>query len=176
LSDKEIITGCLRNDRNSQKALFDKYSRSMKTLCLRYVGDNEDAEDVLQNGFILMFENLGNFKFEGSFEGWLRKIMTNACLKHLIDKKKMKIENIDESNGVKSINFDIDLQLSGEVLLKGLMSLPAGYRTVFNMYVIEGYSHREIAELLNIEESSSRSQLAKAKIFLRKLFNDTDFI
>ena len=176
MSDKEIITGCLRNDRQSQKQLFDKYSRVMKSLCLRYVGDNQEAEDLLQDGFILMFEKLDSYKFEGSFEGWLRRIMTNLCLKHLIEKKKVRIDKIEDIGDIKVDNSEVESRLTREELLDSVMKLPLGYRMVFNMYVIEGYSHKEIGKLLKIEESSSRSQLAKAKIFLRKTLKGSDFI
>jgi RNA polymerase sigma factor (sigma-70 family) len=176
LSDKDIIAGCLRNDRYSQMQLFDKYKKSMKSLCLRYLGDNEEADDVLQEGFILMFDKLNSYKFEGSFEGWLRRIMTNICLKHLIEKKKFRIENIEDTTDLKEEFTDIESDLTTKELMSGLMKLPYGYRTVFNMYVIEGYSHKEIGDKLKIEESSSRSQLAKAKVFLRKILKDRDFI
>ncbi len=176
MSDKDIIAGCLRNDRYSQKLIFDKYKKSMKSLCIRYLGDNEDVEDVLQEGFIQMFDKLESFKFAGSFEGWLRRIMTNICLKHLIEKKKFRIESIEDSTEMKEEDPYIEGGLTNMELMNGLTKLPYGYRTVFNMYVIEGYSHKEIGEVLKIGESSSRSQLAKAKIFLRKMLNDTDFI
>lgn len=176
MSDKDIISGCLRNDRYSQKQLFDKYKKTMKSLCIRYLGDTDEADDVLQEGFIQMFDKLKSFKFEGSFEGWFRRIMTNLCLKHLIEKKKFIIENLEETYELKEEHSDIEAELTNQELLNGLLKLPYGYRTVFNMYVIEGYSHKEIGEILNIGESSSRSQLAKAKIFLRKILKDTDFI
>jgi RNA polymerase sigma-70 factor (ECF subfamily) len=148
----------------------------MKSLCLRYLRENDEAEDVLQEGFILMFEKISTYKFEGSFEGWLRKIMTNQCLKYLIDKKKMTIEKIDDIKEVLDDASELDARLTNELLINGIKELPVGYRTVFNMYVIEGYSHKEIADTLKIEESSSRSQLAKSKAFLRKFFKETDFI
>jgi len=175
LSDKELIAGCLNNDSNSQRFLFYKYAGVMKTLCLRYVGDDSEADDVMQEGFIKMFNNLRTFRHEGSFEGWLRRIMINLCLKHINEKKKARTDSLDDVAETWTDGQDIDSQLSEQDLLKGLMKLPTGYRTIFNMYVIEGYSHKEISKLLGIEESTSRSQLVKAKGFLRKILNDRDF-
>lgn len=169
MSDKEIITGCLRNDRFSQRALFDKYSKVLKTLCLRYVADFEESEDLLQEGFLVIFEKLSSYKFEGSFEGWLRKIMTNICLKHLIEKQKMKIDNLDDIVDLKDANYGIEDMISEKQLMDSIFRLPIGYRTVFNLFVLEGYSHKEIGDILNIEESTSRSQLAKAKNYLKKI-------
>lgn len=147
----------------------------MKTLCLRYVGDDSEADDVMQEGFIKMFSKLKTFRHEGSFEGWLRRIMINLCLKHLMEKKKAHIGSLDDVGETWTDDLDIDSQLSEQDLIKGIMKLPPGYRTIFNMYVIEGYSHKEIGNLLGIEESTSRSQLVKAKGFLRKLLNDRDY-
>lgn len=169
LSDKELISGCLKNDHKSQKALFDKYVNSMKTLCLRYLGNEDDAEDVLQEGFILMYTKLEKFKFKGSFEGWLRKIMINIALRHLSRRKAIQTESIDDAYYIFDKDSDIISDLSQKELLELLLKLPNGYRVVFNMYVLEGYNHKEISEKLNIGESTSRSQLAKAKNTLRKL-------
>ena len=175
MSDKELIAACLKNDRNSQRSLFYKYAGVMKTLCLRYVGDDSEADDILQEGFIQMFNKLKTFRHEGSFEGWLRRIMINLCLKHIAEMKKARIDSLDDVAETWTDDPEIDSQLSEQDLLKGLMKLPPGYRTVFNMYIMEGYNHKEIGNLLGIEESTSRSQLVKAKGFLRKILNDRDF-
>jgi RNA polymerase sigma-70 factor (ECF subfamily) len=175
LSDKELIAGCLKNDSNSQRVLFYKYAGVMKTLCLRYVGDDSEADDVMQEGFIKMFGNLRTFRHDGSFEGWLRRIMINSCLRHIIDKKKMRIDSMEDLTDTWTDEPEIDSRLSEQDLLKGLMKLPPGYRTIFNMYVLEGYSHKEIGKQLGIQESTSRSQLVKAKGFLKKILNDRDF-
>jgi len=169
LSEKEIILGCLKNDIKSQKALFDNYSNKMKSLCLRYVGNEQDAEDVLQEGFILVFTKLKNYKFDGSFEGWLRKIMINVSLRFLKKNKKNLVKNIEEVYSLYDKNESIYSKLSQDDLMQILYKLPDGYRVVFNMFAIEGYSHKEIGKLLKIGESTSRSQLAKAKKRLRKL-------
>jgi len=169
LSEKEIILGCLNNDIKSQKALFDNYSNKMKSLCMRYVVNEQDAEDVLQEGFILAFTKLKDYKFDGSFEGWLRKIMINVSLRFLRSKKNIYIEDIDKAHTLYDKEQDIYAKLSNNDLMETIFQLPEGYRLVFNMYAIEGYSHKEIGTLLKINESTSRSQLAKAKKRLRML-------
>jgi len=169
LTDKELISASLKNDIKSQKALFDKYKNSMKALCFRYTGNNQDAEDVMQEGFILIFSKLKNYKHEGSFEGWIRKIMINVALKYIKKKKKLYTEDIKTIYNLYDKNQDAISGMSSDELLNLLTQLPVGYRTVFNMYVIEGYSHKEIGQMLKIAESSSRSQLAKAKNMLKKL-------
>ena len=176
MSDKDLITGCLKNDRNSQRALFDKYSGTMKSVCLRYLGGmDQEAEDILQDGFIIVFEKLKTYKFEGSFEGWIRRIIVNLCLKYLIENKKSNVEDIGKVGDFEDSNIDIINKMTVEKLMQNVMDMPGGYRTVFNMFVIEGYNHREIAKVLKIEESTSRSQLAKAKLFLRNRLNESDF-
>ncbi len=172
MSEKELILGCLKNDIKSQKALFDNYSNKMKTLCLRYVGNEQDAEDVLQEGFILVFTKLKNYKFDGSFEGWLRRIMINVSLRFLKKNKKHLVKNIEEIYSLYDKNESIYSKLSQDDLMQTLYKLPDGYRIVFNMFAIEGYSHKEIGEILKIGESTSRSQLAKAKKRLRKLITE----
>jgi len=172
LLDKEIILGCLKNDYKSQKALFDKYANKMKALCFRYVGNEMEAEDILQEGFILAFTKLKNYKFEGSFEGWLRRIMINVSLRYLKSKKNKFNSDIDEAYDIYDKSTDVISKLSEQELMNLLVELPVGYRVVFNMYVIEGYNHKEIGEKLEIGESTSRSQLAKAKKKLRKLVEE----
>lgn len=141
----------------------------MKAVCLRYTGNEEDAEDVLQEGFTLVFTKMKNFKSSGSFEGWIHRIMINTSLHFLKKRKKLFHENIDEQMKIRDNSPTIESQLSTKELMDLLLQLPDGYRAVFNMYVIEGYSHKEISAFLGIQESTSRSQLAKAKIMLRSL-------
>lgn len=170
--DEEIIIGCLNNDYKSQKALFDKYANKMKALCYRYVGSEVEAEDVLQEGFILVYTKLKNYKFEGSFEGWLRRIMINVTLRYMKNNKSKYNTDIDEAYDIYDKDVDIVSKLSEQELMGLLIELPVGYRVVFNMYVIEGYNHKEIGDKLSIGESTSRSQLAKAKKKLRKMIED----
>lgn len=135
----------------------------MLTVCIRYAFDKMEAEDILQDAFIKVYKNISKFKHEGSFEGWIRRIVVNTALKHC-SKRKLHFEEMKPDSGMDRV---VDPQayqhLSETDLLKLIHGLPEGYRIVFNLYVIEGYSHDEIASMLNIQESTSRSQLVKAR-------------
>ncbi len=166
--ERELILGCLRNDRHSQKSIFDIYAGKMMTLCLRYSRHHMEAEDILQDGFIKIFQNLEQYKFEGSFEGWMRRIFINIALKNI---KKMSYQN--ELIGAEILNEEYEspsiiASMSEKEILAAIHELPDGYKTVFNLNVIEGFSHKEIGEMLNITESTSRSQLLKARRELQK--------
>ncbi len=142
------------------------------TVCLRYANDQMEAEDMLQEGFVRIFNNIHQFKFEGSFEGWMRRIVVNVALKHL-QKKRIQFSEIKEnSQDTPSLNASVFSHLGEEFLLKLISELPTGYRIVFNMNAIEGYSHEEIAEQLNIQSSTSRSQLVKARKLLQQKILD----
>jgi RNA polymerase sigma-70 factor (ECF subfamily) len=169
LNVNQIITACLKGDRSAQQALFKIYAGKMMTVCRRYCSNTAEAEDLLQEGFIRVFSYLQSFENTGSFEGWLRRIFVNVCLKS-ISKKSLVIENIDSdvSLSISSTENDVISKLSEEHILQLIEELPEGYRTVFNLFVIEGYAHKEIADMFGIEESTSRSQLLKA----RKLLQD----
>lgn len=169
IPDEPIIRECVSGDRRSQKMLYEKYASKMLGVCLRYARDYQNAEDILQEGFIKAFRNLEKFRFEGSFEGWLRRIMINTAIEMhrrknylypLIEVENTDLEMVDE-NAVS--------MLAAEDLMGMIMSLSPGYRTVFNLYAIEGYSHKEIAEQLNISEGTSKSQLARARYILMKM-------
>ena len=142
----------------------------MMGVCLRYCDCSEEAEDVVQNGFISIFENIESFKGTGSLEGWIRKIMVNTALTHIRKNKKLK-QNIelDSVEFMLPSNMDSGDSFAVKDLLKIIQTLPLGFKTVFNLYAIEGYSHREIAEMLNISESTSKSQYSRAKVHLQKL-------
>ena len=167
LNEKELIQACLSGDRKCQRDLFEAYAPKMMSVCRRYARHHLEAQDMMQEGFIKMFKNLDKFKFEGSFEGWLRRIMVNTALKK-VAKKSFTHEyiGIDETYQ-GSIDASIFSDMMAEDLLKMVEELPEGYRIVFNMYAIEGYSHKEIGETLNIGESTSRSQLVKARRMLQ---------
>lgn len=168
LSEDEIIQGCIVGDRTAQKALYTTYSPKMFAVCLRYAKDYHNAEDILQDGFIKVFRYIANFRKEGSFEGWLRRIFVNTAIEHLrksvhlysiVDQEDKPIDIVDESI------YDV---LDHQDLLDMVQSLSPGYRTVFNLYVIEGYTHKDIADLLGISEGTSKSQLARARTLLQK--------
>ena len=167
----QLIEGCLLGKRSAQEELFRLYAGKMMTLCRRYSTNTQEAEDNLQDGFIKVFSNLKNFSNEGSFEGWLRRIFINSCLRN-IEKKHFKNElvSLDSISQEKSPYPDVLTQLSVEQIISLIQQLPEGYKTVFNLYAIEGYSHKEIAALLSIQEVTSRSQMMKARRMLQSMF------
>lgn len=170
--EQDLILGCLKNDRQCQKAIFDMYAGKMMTLCLRYARHHMEAEDILQEGFIKIFQNLHQYKSEGSFEGWMRRIFINLSLKNI---KKMSFKN--ELYGIEIVNEEFESpsvisSMSENEILNLIKELPDGYKTVFNLNIIEGFSHKEIGEMLNITESTSRSQLLKARRELQKKIFD----
>lgn len=167
MTETEIIKGCIKKDAACQHELFKKYAGVLMSVCLRYTPVKADAEDILQEAFIRIFSRINQFRSEGSFEGWLKRITANCALKKL-QKKKINFEDIHEQhiNNIKTDSIAFS-NLTAAEILKQVSYLPEGYRIVFNLYVMEGYSHAEIGALLNIEEATSRSQLAKARKFLQ---------
>ena len=169
MTEFELIQGCIREDRRTQRALFNRYSGKMMTVCLRYARHRMEAEDLLQDAFIKVFDHIKSFEGKGSFEGWIRRIVVNTALKnvsrHSFQKEGIGLEGIQESSEDPSV-FS---HLSEQELLGLISSLPNGYRICFNLCVIEGFSHREIGEMLHIEESTSRSQLVKARNMLQTM-------
>lgn len=167
MTQYELIRGCLKQDISCQRMLFEQLAGKMFTVCLRYANDNMEAEDMLQDGFIRVFNNLHQFKFEGSFEGWVRRVIVNCALKHL-QKKRIEFSELKESHyDSHQVDSYAYSHLGEEDLLKLINQLPFGYRVVFNLNVIEGYTHDEIANLLQIQASTSRSQLVKARKMLQ---------
>jgi RNA polymerase sigma-70 factor (ECF subfamily) len=166
--ERNIIQGCLDGDRSAQKALYDRLAPKMYALCLRYMGDREQAQDILQDGFVTLFSKIETYSGEGSFEGWARKIFVNTALQSLRRTDALKLsDDLSTAWGLTS-HEPGQLQDMGYKEILGLVaSLPGGYRTVFNMYVIEGYSHKEIAQALGISEATSRSQLQRARMMLQ---------
>ncbi len=164
----DIVQGCLRGDRVCQKRLFDRFAGKMLAVCMRFASHKMEAEDLLQDGFIKVFRNLHQFNNTGSIEQWIRRIMINNAIKNY-HKKSNKNEIFQLDNIFESIqNPEVIDQLSENELLQMIKDLPDGYRMVFNLYAIEGYSHKEISEILQIEESTSRSQLVKARRALQE--------
>ncbi len=163
----DIIKGCLKNRRKAQKQLYDLFSAKMYGICMRYAKNHHDAQDILQDGFINVFANLQNYKNKGSFEGWIRRIMINAA----IQKYREKISNL----GVNTLDNELDYneqtveydKLELNELIEIIQSLPSQYRIVFNMFAIEGYSHKEISETLKISDNTSRTNYSRARNILR---------
>ncbi|MBO4428026.1 MAG: sigma-70 family RNA polymerase sigma factor [Bacteroidales bacterium] len=164
----ELLQKCKDGDRRAQKQLYDALSAKMFAVCLRYMGGREAAEDVFQEGFVTVFTKLDSYSGDGSFEGWARKIFVNTALMSL--RKKDILRQTEEVDVVRSLAADSPTpiqNMSYRELNAMIAELPPGFRTVFNMYVIEGYSHKEIAEELGISETTSRSQLQRARTMLQ---------
>jgi len=164
---EQIIQGCLKGDRISQKALFDRFSGKMLAVCSRYSRHVMEAEDLLQDGFIKVFTNLDQYKFEGPFEQWIRRIMINNAIKNCHRKSFQNEYSVGDELPETFEDAEAINSMSERELLGMISELPEGYRMVFNLYAIEGYSHKEISESLKIEESTSRSQLVKARKVLQ---------
>lgn len=166
--ETELIEGCRRNNRQAQKAVYEKWAGKMMAVCCRYIKDRMEAEDVLVTSFTKVFERIGQYKGEGSFEGWLRRVVVNEALTYLRRNKSMYLEtNLEEADHQPDWGV-IGSALEADDLLTLVASLPSGYRMVFNLYAIDGYSHKEIAERLGITESTSKSQLSRARTFLQE--------
>ena len=173
--DLQLIDSCIKGNRASQKALYDRLAPRMFPLCMRYVGDKVQAEDILQEGFITLFTRLGSYKGEGSFDGWARKIFVTTALMSLRKKDALKMsEELDTVRGMKADLPSQGQNIGYKELMKLVMELPAGFRTVFNMYAVEGYSHKEIGEMLGITETTSRTQLSRARTWLQNKIKEIE--
>ncbi len=168
MTELELIEACKNEDRHAQKLLYDRYTPKMFGVCLRYCRSREDAEDVLVEGFFKVLTNIHQFRGAGSFEGWIRRIMVNEALMFL-RKRHNFLLTVEVSNIEIKTNLNIEDELMAADILALLDKLPTGYRTIFNLYVLEGYKHREIAEILGISINTSKSQLILAKKRLRSL-------
>jgi len=165
-----LISGCKNNERSAQKELYDKYSSYILSICCRYLRQRDEAEDAMIQCFYKIYTKINSYSGDGSFEGWMRRVAVNECLM-LLRKKKMLLVEIDSSFDVPYSEQGIEELLEYKELLEILDELPPGYRTVFNLHVIEGYKHREIAEKLGISINTSKSQLILAKKRLRESLN-----
>jgi RNA polymerase sigma-70 factor (ECF subfamily) len=169
-TDLELIEACLKDNPTAQRVLYDKYSSKLYGICLRYSKNEEEAQDILQDSFIKIFTKLNTYQFTGSFEGWLKRIATNTSIEYY--RKKMDTEEVDEVVFNPYLSVDSDKSLEVEELLKMIQELPEGYRMIFNMYAIDGFTHSEIAKKLGISEGTSKSQLSRARAHLQKKFKD----
>lgn len=169
MRDEELVKKCVLKQPEAQKLLFEQFSKRMMGLCLRYADRTEEAEDILQNGFIRVFENIHSFRAEGSLEGWIRTIMIHEALRYLQENKTMRFSTeINDSQYVSSEGNRAGESIQTKDLLKMIQQLPDGFRTVFNLYAIEGYTHKEIGTLLGISEGTSKSQYARAREHLQE--------
>lgn len=170
MSEAELIKECIAGKPLAQKQLYQTYNRKMMGVCLRYTGNYNEAKDVLQDGFIKLFEKLGTFNGTGSFEGWMRRIFVNTALDaYRKNKQERQLLDIDDLGYFLSVKELVTDEMAAEDLMKILQKIPLGYRTVFNLFAIEGYSHKEIGEMLGITESTSKSQYSRARDFLKNI-------
>lgn len=167
--EAQLIKALRQEDARAQRQVYEKYGPRMLGVCFRYLGDEMTAEDVMVEGFLKVFGKIDQFSGEGSFEGWMRRIMVNEALGWLRKRKQMPEDILsDEAANIPDYNY-ADQNIETQELLDIIEKLPVGYRTVFNLYAIEGYAHSEIAELLGITESTSKSQLHRARALLQKM-------
>jgi RNA polymerase sigma-70 factor (ECF subfamily) len=169
VTETELIERCKRGERLAQKTLYEKYAGKMFGLCKRYVKTIENAEEVLMEGFCKVFQKIDMYSGLGSFEGWIRRVLTNEALMFIRKNYKFNEHSELDNIQIEAVEISIEEQLAASDILKLLDELPTGYRTVFNLYVMEGYKHREIAELLGISINTSKSQLILAKKRLKEL-------
>jgi RNA polymerase sigma-70 factor (ECF subfamily) len=163
-TDKELIERCLANDPKAQEYLYNRFSRRMYGVCLRFARNTLEADDILQEGFIKIFTYLKDFRHEGALEGWIRRTIVNTAINYYNSRLDDWSEtSMDKAEAYQSSSEDILEKISTNDLLGLIQELPEGYRMVFNLYVIEGYSHQEIAGMLNISENTSKSQLSRAR-------------
>jgi len=170
MTEEMLLSGCLKNDTLAQQELYYRYSPKMLSVCYRYAKNREDAEDMLQEGFIKVFTQIDKYESRGSLEGWILRIVVHTCINHLKKNKKFA-DNVDLSHAetLMTREDNIPSLIQAKQVIECIRSLPTGYRTVLNLYAIEGYSHKEIGELLEIEESTSRSQYTRAKNLLEEI-------
>jgi len=173
MDDSQLIIACKKQDRNAQKVLYERYAPVMMAVCMRYSRDQEAARDLLHDGFIRAFTQIGSFSGKGSFEGWLRRIFVNLALENF-RKEKQKNRFLEEYSYISAQESDdyaddlLDIEnIPREEVLEMIRDLPPGYRTVFNLFIFEEMSHKEIARLLGINEAASRSQFFRAKTILK---------
>jgi RNA polymerase sigma-70 factor, ECF subfamily len=172
---QKIVDGCIKGKRKYQEQLFKLYYGKMMGVCMRYAKDQDEAQDMVQNGFIKIFNKLDVYNFEGSLEGWIRRIMVNTAIDQ-IRKNKRDPFSIEDDSRIQNVEEDLpfseeddhDVKIKAETAIKAISALSPAYRTVFNLYVVEGFTHKEIAEYLGISEGTSKSNLAKAKQKLKE--------
>lgn len=169
IPESDLIRGCMEGNRRMQEELYRRFSPRMYAVCLRYAGNAEEAEDILQEGFIKVFKKLDSFRSEGSFEGWVRRIFVNTAIEHFRRKRYLMPVTEKEENTIEGKYTSVLDELGAKDIMALIQDLSPGYRTVFNMYVVEGYTHKEIADMLGISEGTSKSQLSRAKMILQDM-------
>ncbi|MBA4258048.1 MAG: RNA polymerase [Chitinophaga sp.] len=170
MTEQTILVGCLNNDPSAQRELYNRYSPKMLSVCYRFSNSREDAEDMLQEGFIKIFTQIHTFQNKGAFEGWIRRIIVHTCINFL--KKNKKFSNsidLDQADYLEVKEETVPSVMQARQIIECIRLLPIGYRTVLNLYALEGYSHKEIGDMIDIEESTSRSQYTRAKAMLETI-------
>lgn len=170
MEEQQLIAGCMRGESWARKKLYELHAPAMMSVCMRYINNRDTAKDVLQDGFIKVFTKINTYSGFGSFNGWMRRVFVTTALEYLRRNDILRASsNIDVyDDAIENVEISVIDQLSADELLACIAKLPNGYRTVFNLYAIEGYSHSEIANILNISESTSRSQFIRARKVLQK--------
>jgi len=170
MTEEAILLGCLKNNATAQRELYNRYSPKMLAVCYRFAHKRGDAEDMLQEGFIKVFSQIHTFENRGAFEGWVRRIVVHTCI-NILKKNKKFNESVDiiHATGVQVREESVPSIIQAKQVVECIRMLPMGYRTVLNLYDVEGYSHREIAGMLDIEESTSRSQYTRARAMLEEI-------
>ncbi len=173
-SEEQLVKACQKADPKAQKRVYEKYAPKMLAICNRYLADEMEAEDAMIEGFMKVFDKINTFKLEGSFEGWIKRIMVNEALMTLRSKKKEGFSVDYEQISYEQEPQTTQTQLEVDELMSIIGHLPTGYRTVFNLYALEGYSHADIAKELNISEGTSKSQLSRARVILQQMVQKTE--
>lgn len=168
-SDSDLIKGCLEGDRRMQEELYKRFSPKMYAVCLRYAGNAEEAQDILQEGFVKIFRKMDSFRGEGSFEGWIRRVFVNTAIEHFRRRTYQQPITEQHENAIEGKGLSALDNLAEKDIMELIQQLSPGYRTVFNMYVVEGYTHKEIGDMLGISEGTSKSQLSRAKVILQDM-------
>ncbi|MEP7255635.1 MAG: sigma-70 family RNA polymerase sigma factor [Ferruginibacter sp.] len=170
MTEELMLSGCIRNNATAQEALYNRFSPRMLGVCYRFAKNREDAEDMLQEGFIKVFTQIHQYRNEGALEGWIRRIVVHTCI-NILKKNKKFADSVDiiHATSVHVKEEMIPSIMQAKQVVECIRTLPLGYKTVLNLYAIEGYSHKEIASMLDIEESTSRSQYTRAKAMLEEI-------
>jgi RNA polymerase sigma-70 factor (ECF subfamily) len=170
MTDEQLVAGCLKGDPIAQKALYQTYAGKMMSICMRYAPDREQAQDILQDGFVKVFQKIGHFRADGPLGGWIARTMVNTALDQIRRNKPFDHSlDLTEAEHLHATDEQAVSAMSTSELIALIQELPTGYRTVFNLFVIEGYPHKDIGEMLGISENTSKSQFMKARAYLRKL-------
>lgn len=177
MTERQIIEGCRSGDSSARRELYERYSRVMYGVCCRYVRDRDTAQDLLHDGFITLYTKIGEYRGDGSFEGWCRRIFVTTALGYLRKKNPLhESDDIESQYALSGYEVSAVDKMSAQDLLSTIGELPDGYRTILNLYAIEGYSHKEVAEIMGISENTSRSQYSRARVKLADLLIDRDLI